>query len=69
MIEVRGLTRFYGEKRALHDVSFDVQKGEVLGLLGPNAAGKNDDNENFNLFHAADKWGSKCCRLRHLATI
>ncbi|GAB4365485.1 MAG: ABC transporter ATP-binding protein [Calditrichia bacterium] len=40
MIEVRGLTRFYGEKRALHDVTFDVKKGEVLGLLGPNAAGK-----------------------------
>ncbi len=40
MIEVKGLTRFYGEKRAIHDVSFEVQKGEVLGLLGPNAAGK-----------------------------
>ncbi|HFE64175.1 MAG TPA: ABC transporter ATP-binding protein [Caldithrix sp.] len=40
MIEVKNLTRYYGEKRALHDVSFDVQKGEVLGLLGPNAAGK-----------------------------
>lgn len=40
MIEVKGLTRYYGEKRAIHDVSFDVRKGEVLGLLGPNAAGK-----------------------------
>ncbi len=40
MIEVRGLTRYYGEKRAIHDVTFDVRKGEVLGLLGPNAAGK-----------------------------
>ncbi len=40
MIEVKDLTRYYGEKRAIHNVSFDVQKGEILGLLGPNAAGK-----------------------------
>jgi ABC-2 type transport system ATP-binding protein len=40
VIEVRELTRYYGEIRAVHDVSFDVKKGEILGLLGPNAAGK-----------------------------
>ncbi|MBN2365336.1 MAG: ATP-binding cassette domain-containing protein [Calditrichaeota bacterium] len=40
MIEVKDLTRYYGEKRAIHNVSFEVKKGEVLGLLGPNAAGK-----------------------------
>ena len=40
MIDVRGLTRYYGEKRAISDVTFHVNKGEVLGLLGPNAAGK-----------------------------
>ena len=40
MIEVKELTRYYGETRAIHNVSFDVKKGEVLGLLGPNAAGK-----------------------------
>ncbi len=40
MIEVKNLTRYYGEKRAIHNVTFNVQKGEVLGLLGPNAAGK-----------------------------
>jgi ABC-2 type transport system ATP-binding protein len=40
VIEVKDLTRFYGEKRAIHNVSFDVKKGEILGLLGPNAAGK-----------------------------
>lgn len=40
MIEVKELTRFYGENRAIHNVSFNVEKGEVLGLLGPNAAGK-----------------------------
>jgi ABC-2 type transport system ATP-binding protein len=40
VIEVKGLTRYYGEIRAIHDVSFQVKKGEILGLLGPNAAGK-----------------------------
>jgi ABC-2 type transport system ATP-binding protein len=40
VIQVSNLTRFYGQKRAISDVSFDVRKGEILGLLGPNAAGK-----------------------------
>lgn len=40
MIDVKGLTRYYGENRAISDVSFHVNKGEILGLLGPNAAGK-----------------------------
>jgi ABC-2 type transport system ATP-binding protein len=40
LIDVEGLTRFYGEKRAISDVSFHVKKGEILGMLGPNAAGK-----------------------------
>ena len=40
MIEVSHLTKYYGAKAALQDVSFDVKKGEILGFLGPNAAGK-----------------------------
>lgn len=40
MIEVTGLTKFYGETRALSDVNFSVRDGEILGFLGPNAAGK-----------------------------
>jgi len=40
VIEVKDLTRYYGEHRAIHKVSFKVEKGEILGLLGPNAAGK-----------------------------
>jgi len=40
LIDVKGLTRYYGEKRAISDVTFHVNKGEVVGLLGPNAAGK-----------------------------
>ena len=40
MIQVEHLTKFYGEYAAINDVSFAVEKGEILGFLGPNAAGK-----------------------------
>ncbi|MCB9894495.1 MAG: ATP-binding cassette domain-containing protein [Planctomycetes bacterium] len=40
MIEVKGITKYYGDFKALDDVSFSVKKGEVLGFLGPNGAGK-----------------------------
>lgn len=40
MIQAQNLGKMYGEYAALRDVTFDVQKGEVLGFLGPNGAGK-----------------------------
>jgi len=40
MIEAEHLSKSYGTQQALHDVTFSVAKGEVLGFLGPNGAGK-----------------------------
>lgn len=39
-LRVSGLTKHYGELRALDAVSFTVRRGEVLGLIGPNGSGK-----------------------------
>jgi ABC-2 type transport system ATP-binding protein len=40
LIEVQDLTKSYGDVTAVDHVSFNVQKGEILGFLGPNGAGK-----------------------------
>jgi ABC-2 type transport system ATP-binding protein len=40
LIEVQGLTKSYGSKRGISDVSFEVNEGEIFGFLGPNGAGK-----------------------------
>ncbi len=39
-IEVKNITKLYGEQKALDNVSFSIEKGEIVGFLGPNGAGK-----------------------------
>src|SRR5579863_82503 len=40
MIRIEGITKSFGDFRALDNVSFSVRRGEILGLIGPNGAGK-----------------------------
>lgn len=39
-IEVKNVTKLYGEQKALNNVSFNIKSGEIVGFLGPNGAGK-----------------------------
>jgi ABC-2 type transport system ATP-binding protein len=40
LVSARNVSKFYGDLRAVDDVSFDIEKGKITGLIGPNGAGK-----------------------------
>ncbi|MBE6651502.1 MAG: ATP-binding cassette domain-containing protein [Ruminococcaceae bacterium] len=40
MIEIKGLTKTFGDKKAVDNITFTVEDGEIVGFLGPNGAGK-----------------------------
>ena len=40
LVEVRHISKQYGQVQALHDVSFQVGRGELFGLIGPDGSGK-----------------------------
>ncbi len=54
MIEVKGLVKTYGSKRAVDGVSFSVRRGEILGFLGPNGAGKSTTMKMITGFLSPD---------------
>lgn len=47
IIEVKGLTKRYGEHTAIDSISFTVEEGEIFGILGPNGAGKTTTVESI----------------------
>ena len=63
MIKVRNLTKYYGERLAVDNISFDIGKGEIVGLLGPNAAGKSTTMRiltGFMMPTKGDTWIADC---------
>jgi ABC-2 type transport system ATP-binding protein len=63
VIEVDGLTKSYGGKRGVVDVSFDVAEGEIFGFLGPNGAGKTTTIRILMALIRADKGAARIAGL------
>lgn len=59
MIESSGLTKRYGAVRALDRVSFEVNRGEIVGFLGPNGAGKSTTMRILTCFISATEGSAK----------
>lgn len=53
-VEIRQVSKFYGEQKALDNVSFTLRKGELVGFLGPNGAGKSTLMKIITGYLAAD---------------
>lgn len=54
-IEVKGLTKIYGQQKAVDNISFSVKKGEIVGFLGPNGAGKSTTMKIITGYLLADE--------------
>lgn len=63
MIAINHLVKSFGSVRALDDLSFSVQAGEVLGFLGPNGAGKSTCMKILSGFLSADSGSVEVCGL------
>ena len=63
MIEVKNLTKQFGNKTAVDNLSFSVGKGEVLGFLGPNGAGKSTTMRVITGFIPADTGEVEICGI------
>jgi argininosuccinate synthase len=62
-VEANNLTRIYGGREAVSDVSFTLSKGEVLGFLGPNGAGKSTTMKMLTGNLAPSRGGVKICGI------
>ena len=65
MLEVSGLSKSFGGLKAVQNVSFEVHRGEILGVIGPNGAGK---TTLFNVLNGFQKATSGSVRLLGHAT-
>jgi ABC-2 type transport system ATP-binding protein len=63
VVEVRGLTKRYGDLVAVNEISFEIEKGEIFGLLGPNGAGKTTTVEMIEGLRKPDSGSIKVCGI------
>ena len=62
-IEVKNLFKYYGNQAAVKDVSFNVNKGEILGFLGPNGAGKSTTMKIITGYITASSGSVEVCGM------
>ena len=62
-IEVKNLSKFYGQQAAVNDISFSIHKGEIVGFLGPNGAGKSTTMKILTGFIPATSGEVKVCGM------
>jgi ABC-2 type transport system ATP-binding protein len=60
-IEVEHLTKFYGPARGIQDLSFFVEKGEIMGFLGPNGSGKTTTMRILTCFFPPSSGTARVC--------
>jgi len=63
MIKVSGLSKSYSQQKVVDKISFEVNKGEVLGFLGPNGAGKSTTMKMLSCFITPDEGDATICGL------
>ena len=63
IVEVKGLTKGYGDLVAVNEVSFEIEQGEIFGLLGPNGAGKTTTVEMIEGLGKPDNGTIKVCGI------
>lgn len=62
-IEVKNLTKIYGEQKAVNNISFTVNKGEIVGFLGPNGAGKSTTMKIITGYLQPDEGSATVCGI------
>src|ERR1700678_2763831 len=55
ILKIRNVSKSYGDKPAVDDISLEVKKGEIFGILGPNGAGKTTTLEMIETMRSIDK--------------
>tara|TARA_B100000780_G_scaffold249720_1_gene195546 strand:+ start:606 stop:1505 length:900 start_codon:yes stop_codon:yes gene_type:complete len=62
-IKVENISKVYGSQKALHEVSFEIQKGEIVGFLGPNGAGKSTLMKILTGYIPQTSGNARICKL------